>query len=430
MSTIWSCDKCYWSCCSISDSERGQSSIFLLIGWEQLLLLQSSKRYAVPRCIWRLLLIFAGCLTFETQDYHWSRGSSKWWGKLCSIYAPQGMLNPAYDCYLHLLEGIVEFTLSKADSCMQAGCLPLFQSFQSKELQEAEIMSENKVSLSLPSTDLVCNFPLCFYRHGQRIDTRTQDRLLCKSFIYTTQLSSLKLRQQTHCAEDKRQGHLPCQIRIEVEHWLSLLLHSEFFQLALGGLAIGIGFGFCTSLSLLFMYNKKVLEMMLTVAATYGAYIVADEVAGASGVLAVVSLGKLYGNIAKDLVHNHYNMRLCRQLCWVVWQWGISSREDWVDFWTCHIHSNFTGMFITCQPLSEMSRFVSFHILMHYSVVQACGSPIRGYIMSAVQWKQNCMTFGESIHTKCFIKAKESVVVWEWDEKSLATFWPGLGFYT
>lgn len=32
---------------------------------------------------------------------------------------------------------------------------------------------------------------------------------------------------------------------------------------------------------------------MLTVAAAYGAYIVADELAAASGVLAVVTLGKL-----------------------------------------------------------------------------------------------------------------------------------------
>lgn len=65
----------------------------------------------------------------------------------------------------------------------------------------------------------------------------------------------------------------------------------EFFHLAVAGLAIGLGFGMVTSLFLYIMYQKKIEEMTLTIAAAYSTYIVADQLAGASGVLAVVALG-------------------------------------------------------------------------------------------------------------------------------------------
>ena len=63
------------------------------------------------------------------------------------------------------------------------------------------------------------------------------------------------------------------------------------FRLALGGPAIGLGFGVACTLWLRFIYNNEMTEIMLTIVTAFASYLVADQLADASGVLAVVTLG-------------------------------------------------------------------------------------------------------------------------------------------
>ena len=65
-----------------------------------------------------------------------------------------------------------------------------------------------------------------------------------------------------------------------------------FFRLAAGGPAIGVAGGMAMSLLLYRVPKKHVVELLLTVAAAYGAYLLSDQVAGSSGILSVVFLGK------------------------------------------------------------------------------------------------------------------------------------------
>lgn len=69
-----------------------------------------------------------------------------------------------------------------------------------------------------------------------------------------------------------------------------------FFRLAAGGPAIGVAVGMAMSLLLYRVPKKHVVELLLTVAAAYGAYLLSDQVAGSSGILSVVFLGKRQPN--------------------------------------------------------------------------------------------------------------------------------------
>lgn len=64
-------------------------------------------------------------------------------------------------------------------------------------------------------------------------------------------------------------------------------------QLAIGGPLTGLAFGIATATWLRYMYNTPMAEITLTIIATYGTYIVADELFHVSAVLAVVTLGAL-----------------------------------------------------------------------------------------------------------------------------------------
>lgn len=72
-----------------------------------------------------------------------------------------------------------------------------------------------------------------------------------------------------------------------------LLLHRDFVQLAVGGPLVGLAFGIATATWLRYMYNSPMAEITLTILATYGTYIVGDELLHVSAVLAVVTLGAL-----------------------------------------------------------------------------------------------------------------------------------------
>lgn len=65
----------------------------------------------------------------------------------------------------------------------------------------------------------------------------------------------------------------------------------SFIRLALVAAALGLGFGLVTSFWLANIWNDPVLEIVLTLGAAYGSYFVAEELAGASGLLAVVVMG-------------------------------------------------------------------------------------------------------------------------------------------
>lgn len=65
----------------------------------------------------------------------------------------------------------------------------------------------------------------------------------------------------------------------------------SFVQLALLGAALGLGFGLVTSFWLANIWNDPGLEIILTLGAAYACYFVSEELAGASGLLAVVVMG-------------------------------------------------------------------------------------------------------------------------------------------
>ena len=82
------------------------------------------------------------------------------------------------------------------------------------------------------------------------------------------------------------------------------------FRLAVGGPAIGLGFGVSLTLWLRFIYNNEMTEILLTIVTAFATYLVADQLVDASGVLAVVTLGEL---CFAELL----SMLLCRVACLV-----------------------------------------------------------------------------------------------------------------
>ncbi|KAK9749820.1 hypothetical protein RND81_02G152900 [Saponaria officinalis] len=70
-------------------------------------------------------------------------------------------------------------------------------------------------------------------------------------------------------------------------------------QVSLGAVGIGIAFGIVSVLWLGFIFSDTVIEITLTLAVSYVAYFAAQEGAGVSGVLAVMTLGMFYAAAAR-----------------------------------------------------------------------------------------------------------------------------------
>jgi hypothetical protein len=70
-------------------------------------------------------------------------------------------------------------------------------------------------------------------------------------------------------------------------------------QVSLGAVGIGLAFGIASVLWLGFIFNDTVIEISLTLAVSYIAYFTAQESAGVSGVLTVMSLGMFYSAFAR-----------------------------------------------------------------------------------------------------------------------------------
>lgn len=65
----------------------------------------------------------------------------------------------------------------------------------------------------------------------------------------------------------------------------------QLCQLSVGGPAVGAAFGLVMVFWLRFIYNQDVVEVTMTIIAALGGFIVANEILGVSGVLAVLCLG-------------------------------------------------------------------------------------------------------------------------------------------
>ncbi|XP_073024487.1 sodium/hydrogen exchanger 8-like isoform X2 [Primulina eburnea] len=70
-------------------------------------------------------------------------------------------------------------------------------------------------------------------------------------------------------------------------------------QVSLGAVGMGVAFGIASVLWLRCIFNDTVIEITLTLAVSYIAYFVAQEGAGVSGVLTVMTLGMFYSAVAR-----------------------------------------------------------------------------------------------------------------------------------
>nr|ACF05808.1 Na+/H+ antiporter protein [Limonium gmelinii] len=70
-------------------------------------------------------------------------------------------------------------------------------------------------------------------------------------------------------------------------------------QVALGAVAVGIAFGIASVVWIRCIFNDTVIEITLTLAVSYIAYFTAQEEAGVSGVLTVMTLGMFYAAAAR-----------------------------------------------------------------------------------------------------------------------------------
>ena len=89
---------------------------------------------------------------------------------------------------------------------------------------------------------------------------------------------------------------------------------SQLCQLSLGGPAVGVAFGLVIVIWLRFIYNQDVVEVTMTIVAALGCFIVANEILGVSGVLAVLCLG-----IWMAAFGSHHISRQVQQPLRIVW---------------------------------------------------------------------------------------------------------------
>ncbi|WJX46913.1 Son of sevenless 1 [Trifolium repens] len=83
----------------------------------------------------------------------------------------------------------------------------------------------------------------------------------------------------------------------ETFNWVAII--KFLAQVSLGAVGIGLAFGIASVLWLGFIFNDTVIEISLTLAVSYVAYFTAQESAGVSGVLTVMSLGMFYSAFAR-----------------------------------------------------------------------------------------------------------------------------------
>uniref|UniRef100_A0A6N2MJ12 Cation/H+ exchanger transmembrane domain-containing protein n=1 Tax=Salix viminalis TaxID=40686 RepID=A0A6N2MJ12_SALVM len=158
-------------------------------------------------------------------------------------------------------------------------------------------------------------------------------------------------------------------------------------QVSLGAVGIGIAFGIASVLWLGFIFNDTVIEIALTVAVSYIAYFTAQEGAGVSGVLAVMTLGMFYAAAARTAfkgdgqqsLHHFWEMvayianTLIFILSGVVIAEGVLSSGN-----IFHNHGHAWSYLFFLYFLVQLSRFVVVGILY----------PFLQYFGYGLDWKE------------------------------------------
>lgn len=138
-------------------------------------------------------------------------------------------------------------------------------------------------------------------------------------------------------------------------------------QVSLGAVAMGLAFGIASVLWLGFIFNDTVIEIALTLAVSYIAFFTAQEGAGVSGVLTVMTLGMFYAAVARTAfkgesqqsLHYFWEMvayianTLIFILSGVVIAEGILGNDKIFEN-----HGNSWGYLILLYVLVQFSRFV------------------------------------------------------------------------
>eukprot|EP00258_Populus_trichocarpa_P050533 XP_024466552.1 sodium/hydrogen exchanger 7 isoform X6 [Populus trichocarpa] len=168
-------------------------------------------------------------------------------------------------------------------------------------------------------------------------------------------------------------------------NWVSIL--KFLTQVSLGAVGIGIAFGIASVLWLGFIFNDTVIEIALTLAVSYIAYFTAQEGAGVSGVLAVMTLGMFYAAVARTAfkgdgqqsLHHFWEMvayianTLIFILSGVVIAEGVLSSGN-----IFHNHGHAWGYLFLLYIFVQLSRFVVVGVLY----------PFLRYFGYGLDWKE------------------------------------------
>uniref|UniRef100_A0A6M2ENP4 Cyclic nucleotide-binding domain-containing protein n=1 Tax=Populus davidiana TaxID=266767 RepID=A0A6M2ENP4_9ROSI len=168
-------------------------------------------------------------------------------------------------------------------------------------------------------------------------------------------------------------------------NWVSIL--KFLTQVSLGAVGIGVAFGIASVLWLGFIFNDTVIEIALTLAVSYIAYFTAQEGAGVSGVLAVMTLGMFYAAVARTAfkgdgqqsLHHFWEMvayianTLIFILSGVVIAEGVLSSGN-----IFHNHGHAWGYLFLLYIFVQLSRFVVVGVLY----------PFLRYFGYGLDWKE------------------------------------------
>ncbi|KAJ6890822.1 sodium/hydrogen exchanger 8-like isoform X2 [Populus alba x Populus x berolinensis] len=168
-------------------------------------------------------------------------------------------------------------------------------------------------------------------------------------------------------------------------NWVSIL--KFLTQVSLGAVGIGVAFGIASVLWLGFIFNDTVIEIALTLAVSYIAYFTAQEGAGVSGVLAVMTLGMFYAAVARTAfkgdgqqsLHHFWEMvayianTLIFILSGVVIAEGVLSSGN-----IFHNHGHAWGYLFLLYIFVQLSRFVVVGVLY----------PFLQYFGYGLDWKE------------------------------------------
>ncbi|KAL3578293.1 hypothetical protein D5086_019797 [Populus alba] len=168
-------------------------------------------------------------------------------------------------------------------------------------------------------------------------------------------------------------------------NWVSIL--KFLTQVSLGAVGIGVAFGIASVLWLGFIFNDTVIEIALTLAVSYIAYFTAQEGAGVSGVLAVMTLGMFYAAVARTAfkgdgqqsLHHFWEMvaymanTLIFILSGVVIAEGVLSSGN-----IFHNHGHAWGYLFLLYIFVQLSRFV----------VVGVSYPFLRYFGYGLDWKE------------------------------------------